>query len=98
MTAAPNTMASSASRRSAAAKAGSGAYLTDGDRLFRVITPLSWPPSETSAELEDCMTLAVERYRAAELLRMELQLVSPRGGRPPVDPGDAPIRDQEEER
>jgi hypothetical protein len=93
----PSTMVSSASQGRAAGEGGSSAYLTDGDRLFRVLTPLSWPPSETSAELEGCMTLAVERYSADDLLGMGLQLVSPRNPRSPVGPGDVPMRDEEEE-
>lgn len=50
-----------------------GVYVTDGTRLFRVISPgQSLFPS---AELEDCVTLAVERYFSDELYAMHLHRV-----------------------
>jgi hypothetical protein len=54
--------------------------------------------SETSAELEDCMTLAVDRYTADELWEIGLRLVSAAGGRPVERLGDAGMPDQQEER
>lgn len=50
-----------------------GVYVTDGQRLFRVVSPgQSLFPS---AELEDCMTLEVERYFSDELYAMRLHRV-----------------------
>jgi hypothetical protein len=52
-----------------------GVYVTDGYRLFRVVSPgASLFPS---AELEDCHTLRVERYYSDELYAMRLQRVQP---------------------
>lgn len=50
-----------------------GVYVTDGYRLFRVISPgQSLFPS---AELEDCLTLEVDRYFSDELYAMRLHRV-----------------------
>lgn len=50
-----------------------GVYVTDGKRLFRVISPgRSLFPS---AELEDCRTLRVERFFSDELYAMRLHRV-----------------------
>jgi hypothetical protein len=50
-----------------------GVYVTDGTRLFRVISPgRSLFPS---AELEDCQTLEVDRYFSDELYAMRLHRV-----------------------
>lgn len=50
-----------------------GVYVTDGIRLFRVIRPdQSLFPS---AELEDCLTLQVDRYFSDELYAMRLHRV-----------------------
>lgn len=52
-----------------------GVYVTDGYRLFRVISPgQSLFPS---AELEDCLTLEVDRYFSDELYAMRLHRVRP---------------------
>jgi hypothetical protein len=50
-------------------------YVTDGLRLFRVVSPLAVPPDWTSAELEDCMTLETVSYTPAQLWSMGLVLV-----------------------
>lgn len=51
-----------------------GVYVTDGVRLFRVISPgQSLFPS---AELEDCMTLEVDRYFSDQLFAMRLHRVA----------------------
>ena len=52
-----------------------GAYVTDGRRLFRVVSPLAAPPDAQSADLEDCKTLEVDSYSASELWAMRLVLV-----------------------
>lgn len=52
------------------------AYLTDGRRLFRVVSPLDPRQSHPSALLEDCRTLAVDPYSADELYGMGLRAVS----------------------
>lgn len=52
-----------------------GVYVTDGCRLFRVVSPgASLFPS---ADLEDCHTLRVERYYSDELYAMHLKRVPP---------------------
>lgn len=54
-----------------------GVYVTDGTRLFRVISPgQSLFPS---AELEDCLTLEIERYFSDELYAMRLHRVRTAG-------------------
>lgn len=52
-----------------------GSYLTDGQRLFRVVTQL--PPRHDSpfALLEDCHTLEVRPFAPDELYGMGLRLV-----------------------
>jgi hypothetical protein len=52
-----------------------GSYVTDGRRLFRVVSPLAAPPELEAAELEDCMTLESDCYTAGELWAMRLILV-----------------------
>ena len=57
----------------AADEVSAGVYVTDGTRLFRVISPgQSLFPS---AELEDCLTLEVDRYFSDELYAMRLHRV-----------------------
>ncbi len=52
-----------------------GSYVTDGKRLFRVVT--QFPPRHRSpvAMLEDCHTLEVTPFSPDELYEMELRLV-----------------------
>jgi hypothetical protein len=50
-------------------------YVTDGRRLFRVVS-LFDPNSDAVAELEDCMTLEIGRYSPDDLYRMGLRPVS----------------------
>jgi hypothetical protein len=52
-----------------------GSYVTDGLRLFRVVSPLASGPELETAELEDCLTLEVETYSPGELWAMRLVLV-----------------------
>jgi hypothetical protein len=52
-----------------------GQYLTDGQRLFRVIAGLT--PGGTSAALEDCYSLEVATHSPDELDSMRLRLVRP---------------------
>jgi len=53
-----------------------GVYVTDGQRLFRVIRP--GESLFPSAELEDCMTLEIDRYFSDELYAMRLHRVQAR--------------------
>jgi hypothetical protein len=55
--------------------AAGGSYVTDGRRLFRVVSPLAAPPDLEVAELEDCMTLETDSYSPGELWAMRLVLV-----------------------
>ncbi len=52
-----------------------GSYVTDGWRLFRVISPIDPGVEPALAWLEDCMTLAVESYTSDELWELDLRLV-----------------------
>ena len=59
---------------------GRGRYVTDGRRLFRVVSALD-PLLGEAAELENCRTLEVRSYTPDELIDMRLRRVfSP--GRP----------------
>jgi hypothetical protein len=53
-------------------------YLTDGERLFRVVEPFAI--SEADAHvfmlLEDCMTLEVQSYSPQQLYGMHLRLLA----------------------
>jgi hypothetical protein len=51
-----------------------GYYLTDGQRLFRVVSQFTTSLTPY-AELEDCVTLTVDRYSPTELYVMGLRSV-----------------------
>jgi hypothetical protein len=53
------------------------AYLTDGRRLFRVVSALDPRREHPVARLEDCQTLSVSAYSAGELYGMRLRTVIP---------------------
>jgi hypothetical protein len=55
-------------------------YLTDGRRLFRVVSGFTYPPQDSLAALEDCATLDISSHSADELWDMELRVVRPPGG------------------
>jgi hypothetical protein len=63
------------SGRAAIESCAAGAYLTDGRRLFRVVSQLSPHALDQYAALEDCRTLEVRPYRPEELYGMRLRLV-----------------------
>jgi hypothetical protein len=48
-------------------------YLTDGRRLFRVVSPFAAGTEHVRAFLEDCLTLEVRAYSPAELHGMRLR-------------------------
>lgn len=50
-------------------------YVTDGRRLFRVISLFDPSTNPAVAELEDCMTLSTHSYSPDELFRMGLRPV-----------------------
>lgn len=52
-----------------------GCYLTDGRRLFRVVSEFGADGKHGFASLEDCLTLAVEPYSPGELDAMKLRPV-----------------------
>jgi hypothetical protein len=52
-----------------------GRYLTDGRRLFRVVSQFSNDPRRRFASLEDCLTLEVAAYSPGELEVMRLRPV-----------------------
>ena len=49
-----------------------GAYITDGRRLFRVVSQFVPEAGQVFASLEDCMTLEVRAYSPHELRGMGL--------------------------
>ena len=66
------------------------AYLTDGRRLFRVISGFESAPAEPVAILEDCRTLQVAARSPEDLVDMGMYVVrGPRAGcvSAPVDGG-----------
>ena len=52
-----------------------GAYVTDGTRLFRVVLRLDPHRGAATAVLEDCLTLELRSYAAADLWEMGVRLV-----------------------
>jgi len=54
-----------------------GAYLTDGQRLFRVVCPLCSRNRPDMAILEDCGTLCLTAFTSSELSTMRLIRVTP---------------------
>lgn len=52
-------------------------YLTDGERLFRVIARIGEDECGGLASLEDCRTLEVSTYLPDELVGMALRPVHP---------------------
>jgi len=55
-------------------------YVTDGRRLFRVVSRLPSRGRGGLAELEDCLTLRVACYTERELATMRLRAVTAGGG------------------
>jgi hypothetical protein len=68
-----------------------GTYVTDGRRLFRVVSPLAAPPDLEVAELEDCMTLETDSYSPGELWAMRLVLVKRGAADVVADPVAVPV-------
>ncbi|HTQ69100.1 MAG TPA: hypothetical protein VMI13_10455 [Solirubrobacteraceae bacterium] len=56
-------------------------YLTDGERLLRVISHFRADADGASTSLEDCLTLEVRPYTLRELSAMELRAVHTRAPR-----------------
>ncbi|MCW3018360.1 MAG: hypothetical protein JWN10_668 [Solirubrobacterales bacterium] len=50
-----------------------GTYLTDGRRLFRVVSQFAPAGGDAFAALEDCGTLDVQAYAPGELQAMKLR-------------------------
>jgi hypothetical protein len=59
-----------------AALPGSGSYVTDGHRLFRVVSQFAFVGDHVFASLEDCLTLDVQPYAPSELCEMRLRPVT----------------------
>ena len=53
-----------------------GEYLTDGRRLFRVVSRLDPRAAYGFAVLEDCLTLEVNGYSPDDLVAMDLRTVA----------------------
>ncbi len=56
-------------------------YITDGRRLFRVVSRFAADQRPRVASLEDCLTLRVRTYSPGELAAMKLRPVRSRVGR-----------------
>jgi hypothetical protein len=56
-------------------------YLTDGRRLFRVVSQFAAGAEHVFASLEDCLTLEVQAYAPGELDAMRLGPVRTPAGR-----------------
>lgn len=52
-------------------------YVTDGRRLFRIVSLFQPGAARPVAELEDCMTLEIGRYTPDDLFEMRLRPVNP---------------------
>ncbi len=59
--------------------AATDSYLTDGHRLFRVVSQFSADSRRRFASLEDCLTLEVTAYSPGELETMRLRPVNAGG-------------------
>ena len=68
---------SSSSGTHGVAELDEGTYVTDGMRLFRVVQRLDPLRGAASAVLEDCLTLELRSYAAADLWEMGVRLVRP---------------------
>jgi hypothetical protein len=68
-----------------------GSYVTDGRRLFRVVSALAAPPELEVAELEDCMTLETASYSPGELWALRLVMVRRRSADVAPDALGAPV-------
>jgi hypothetical protein len=53
----------------------SDSYITDGHRLFRVVSQFAADEQRRSASLENCLTLEVRAYSPGELAAMKLRPV-----------------------
>ena len=60
-------------RRAPSAVLVPDSYLTDGRRLFRVVSQFAAGAEHVFASLEDCVTLEVEAYAPGELHEMRLR-------------------------
>jgi len=62
-------------RQAATVLPRSGGYVTDGRKLFRVVSQFAFAGERLFASLEDCLTLDVRDYSPGELYAMRLQAV-----------------------
>jgi len=53
-------------------------YLTDGERLLRVVSQPQGEADSASTSLEDCLTLEVRSYTPRELSALQLRAVGTR--------------------
>jgi hypothetical protein len=65
-------------RRVPSAPLVADSYLTDGRRLFRVVSRFADSAEHAFASLEDCRTLEVRAYAPGELYEMRLRAVRTR--------------------
>ena len=59
----------------------SDSYITDGHRLFRVVSQFAAGEQRRFASLENCLTLEVQAYSPGELAAMKLRPVLAGPGR-----------------
>lgn len=72
----PNTVANLTVTKREGARVRTGSYLTDGRRLYRVISQFTPRNARVFATLEDCRTLEVRPYSPDELYAMRLRPVA----------------------
>jgi hypothetical protein len=72
------SLRSSSSGAAGVAGLDEGSYVTDGRRLLRVVRRLDPSRGAATAVLEDCLTLELRSYAAADLWEMRVRLVRPR--------------------
>ena len=68
---------SSCSSTAGVAGLDAGACVTDGTRLFRVVRRIDPLRGAAAVVLEDCLTLELRSYAAADLWEMGVRLVRP---------------------
>jgi len=88
----PRTMSLFVPRRRRHRRLAPGSYLTDGERLFRVLSLLVAGRSML-VSIEDCRTLEIHAYADSELETMRLRRVRGRHSHGPASPPRAGMRE-----
>jgi hypothetical protein len=73
----------SVTSRGCSSRLRSGSYVTDGRRLYRVVSQFTPRSARVFAALEDCRTLEVRPYSPDELYAMRLRPIAVPAGAVP---------------